>query len=460
MTGFAFSRFTIARVGLSIAACLAFTSSSANSAPPSNSPATETRVIASKEPGWPQFRGPRRDGVSDERGLLQTWPDGGPTLHWSTSGLGRGYSSPTIVEDRLYITGDFDAELHLLAFDLHGRPLWRATNGLAWLRPYPGARSTVTYSDGRLYHQNARGRLASFDATTGAEVWSLNTLETFGGDNITWGLSECLLVDERAVYVTAGGRDALLVALDKTNGAVLWQSKPLLDSMGNRPVETASYVSPTLVQFGDRRLIIGCSVRHLFCADADTGTIYWTHRRPTTHSVIAMPPVVVGDAVFMTAPHGDPGRLHQLLPPAAPHGSVGVQTLWDTPLDTAQGGVVHVHGRLYGSFYPGRKGWAAIDAANGQVLYETSDFVKGAVLYADQRLYALCEDGWMLLLNPTATRFEVQGRFRLVDTRDRDVWAHPVIHDGNLYLRYHDTIFCYGIRDNPPRDGSSVSSHP
>jgi hypothetical protein len=430
-------------------ACLAAHLTAVTAVASASTTNNNTILIASPEPGWPQFRGPRRDGISHERGLLQSWPPTGPQLLSSITGLGRGYSSPIIVGNRLFITGDFDAELHLLAFDLQGQPLWRATNGLAWLRPYPGARSTLTYSAGRLYHQNARGRLACFDAANGKELWSLHTLERFGADNITWGLSECLLVDDRAVYVTVGGREALVAALDKTNGAVLWQSQPLLDSQGNQPVETASYVSPTLVQFGNRRLLIGCSVRHLFCINADTGTIDWTRRRPTTHSVIAMPPVVVGDAVFMTAPHGDPGRLYQLLPPSTPNGPVEVQTVWNTPLDTAQGGVVHVNGRLYGAFYPGRKGWAAVDATNGQVLYELSDFVKGAVLHADQRLYALCEDGWMLLIHPTETRFDIQGQFRLVETRERDAWTHPIIHDGILYLRYHDTLFCYDIRAIP-----------
>jgi outer membrane protein assembly factor BamB len=411
----------------------------------SQSSRSEAHLIASSEPGWPQFRGPRRDGISDERGLLQAWPEAGPDKIWSTSNLGRGYSSPIIVNDRIYITGDVDAELHITALDLEGNPVWRATNGLAWIRPYPGARSTITYSAGRLYHQNARGRLVCLEAATGRELWSLNVLEQFKGGNITWGLSECLLVDDRAVYVTAGGRDALLVALDKYSGAILWQSQPLLDTEGDRSPQSASYVSPILVQFGDRRLILGASVRHLYCANADTGDIYWTQRRPTTHSVIAMMPVLVNDAVFMTAPHGDPGRLYQLLPPSGPNAPVGVRTLWETPLDTAQGGVVHVDGRLYGSFYPGRKGWGAVDAATGQVLYETSDFVKGAVLYADNRLYALCEDGWMLLLDPTDTHFDVQGRFQFANARERNAWAHPVIHQRRLYLRYQDIVHAFDI---------------
>jgi hypothetical protein len=111
--------------------------------------------------------------------------------------------------------------------------------------------------------------------------------------------------------------------------------------------------------------------------------------------------------------------------------------------------VVHVDGRLYGSYYPGRKGWASLDAASGEVLYEESDFVKGAVLYADGRLYALCEDGWMVLWEPGEREFAVRGRFRLAEAGSRDAWAHPVIHEGRLYLRYHETLYCYDVRAEP-----------
>jgi outer membrane protein assembly factor BamB len=274
-------------------------------------------------------------------------------------------------------------------------------------------------------------------------------LERFRGENITWGLSECLLVDERAVYVTAGGRDALLVALDKRSGEVLWQSKPLLDSGKADSAESAGYAPPILVRFGGRRLVIGCSARHLFCADADTGELQWTRPRPTSYSVLAMAPVLVGDAVFMTAPFGPPGALHRLVAPSRPGGKIGVEDVWTTELDTAQSGVIHVGGRLFGAHYPRRGGWVALDAATGAVIFKAEDMVKGAPLFADNRLYALSEDGWMQLLNPTDTEFEVKGRFRLITSRDRDAWAHPVILDGRLYLRYHDTVYCYDVRGTP-----------
>ena len=83
-------------------------------------------LIASPEPGWPQWRGPRRDGISAETGLLPSWPEGGPRLLWKTDRLGAGWSSPIVVEGRLYITGDVDDDLVIFAFDLEGNLQWQA----------------------------------------------------------------------------------------------------------------------------------------------------------------------------------------------------------------------------------------------------------------------------------------------------------------------------------------------
>lgn len=439
--------FRLVRPHCPLAAALLLVAAGAQAAEASEASApAPAELIASTEPGWPQFRGPRRDGISDEQGLLPTWPEGGPRLLWSAAGMGRGFSSPVIAGGRLFLTGDFGEELRVLAFDLTGRPLWSARNGAAWLNQYQGARSSVAYRGGRVYHQNAHGRVVCLEAASGREIWAVDLLARFRGENITWGLSDCLLVDERAVYAAPGGRDALLVALDRQTGEVIWRSAPLLDGEGQAGVENASYVSPILVRFAGRRLLIGCSLRHLYCADADTGTLQWTRRRPTSYSVLAMMPVLVGDGVFMTAPHGPPGQFHRLVPPAEPGGRIGVADGWTARLDACQGGVVHAGGRLYGAYYPARQGWVALEATTGRVLFEAPELVKGAGLFAENRLYVLSEDGGVLLLEPTASRFEMRGKFRLPGTRGRDAWAHPVIFEGRLYLRYHDTLYCHDIR--------------
>lgn len=242
----------------------------------------------------------------------------------------------------------------------------------------------------------------------------MDLLKSFGSENITWGFSECLLVDERAVYATAGGRDAMIVALEPRTGAVVWKI-PQLDPAADK-LESATYAAPILVQFAGRRLLIGCTQRQLYCADADSGVLQWTRPRPTSYSVLASSPVLVGESVFMAAPHGSPGQLYRLLAPTGAGQPVGVADAWTTPLDTCQGGVVHVDGRLYGSTYSRRGSWQAIDARNGELLYETTEFLKGCVLYADGRLYTLAEDGWMLLLEPTENAFAVRGA---------SVWPRP-----------------------------------
>lgn len=236
-----------------------------------------------------------------------------------------------------------------------------------------------------------------------------------------------------------------MVALDKRTGAEIWRSEALVDAAGKGEVETAAYVPPILVSFAGRRLVIGHSARYLFCLDAETGARQWTQRRPTPYFVQAVTPTVVGDGVFMAAPLGAPGTLYRLKAPERAGGTVSVEVAWQSKLDTCHGGVVHVGGRLYGSYYPKRGGWAALDAATGAVLYENMELAKGSAVWADGRLYALCEDGWMVLLEPTEKEFVTRGKFRLVQAKDRDAWAHPVILGGRMYLRYHDTVWCYDV---------------
>lgn len=417
-------------------------------------------LVPSPEPGWPQWRGPRRDGICTETGLMPAWPEGGPPLAWQVQGMGRGYSCPIIAQDRIYLTGDIGNELHVFALDLDGRQLWQSRNGRAWTGQYPGARACVVFSAGRLFHLNAHGRLACLDAATGRELWAKETLEEYGGRVPTWALSECLLVDRSRLIATPGGTTALMVALDTRTGAEIWRAEPLRlaaaeastqDRLAGRAgeVDNAGYASPLLLEFEGKRLIVSCSLRHAFAVDADTGRLQWTQPLPTRHSVVAATPVLVGDAVFITAPDTDAGGLFALRRAGT---MVGVERRWGALLDTCHGGAVLVRDRLYGSWYRRGKGWAAIDVHTGQVAGQWPNLAPGAVLYADGRLYCLAQDGEMALLEPTATGATNAGQFRLVPTRVSDAWAHPVILDGRLYLRYHESLWCYSVRARSATD--------
>lgn len=417
-------------------------------------PNAVVELIASPEPGWPQWRGPRRDGISRETGLLPQWPEAGPRRLWTSTNLGRGYSSPILSGDRIFLTGDVGQDLRVFALNLEGKALWQATNGQSWKDPYPGARACCALRDGRLFHLNAHGRVACLDPITGRELWAVNLLERFGGKVPTWALGECLLVDGPRVIVTPGGDRALMAALDVRTGEIVWTTEPLRldlpstathERVAGKPGETdpAGYASPLLVQLGKRRLIVNSSLRHTFGVDADTGALLWTRPFLTRYQVIAATPVLVGDGLFVTAPDSEGGKLYR---PREVDSAVQLETAWTTPLDTCHGGAVVVGDALIGSWYRRHRGWACADAGTGSIRYETSELAMGSVTSADGRLYCLSQEGEMALMRPAADRFEFTGRFRLVTDHDKDVWAHPVILDGRLYLRYHERLFCYDIR--------------
>ena len=126
--------------------------------------AATAEIVPTGDAGWAQFRGPWRDGISRETGLLQSWPEGGPRVLWTAQGAGKGFSSPVVTGERMFVTGDFGEDVAIIAYDLAGRELWRVKNGAAWLNQYQGARASVTVSEGRVYHQNAHGRVVCLDA--------------------------------------------------------------------------------------------------------------------------------------------------------------------------------------------------------------------------------------------------------------------------------------------------------
>jgi len=385
---------------------------------------------------WSQWRGPNRDGIAHESDLLATWPGDGPTLLWKREGLGKGWSSPIIVEDSIYITGDIKDDMIVFALDTKGDPRWQAKNGQAWEKPYPGSRASCVFSEGRLYHLNAHGRLVCLKADSGEEVWHLNILERFDGKNITWALSECLLVDGDQLIVTPGGKKALMAALDKNTGQTLWTTEALAD-------DKTSYSSPILFEYQGRRLIASCSSAHGFGVDADTGQLLWTVPLKNPHGVNAATPVYGDGCIFYCTPYAENGRCYRL---HVTQDTVTAKHIWTSPVDAVTGGGLLVNDTLYAAGYRQSKWWLAIDWKTGQTKQELKDLTTGAALYADNRLYLLDEKGTMALVKPGPDSLEITGQFRLTQDKVKDAWAHPVVHKGRLYVRYHDTLWCYNVK--------------
>lgn len=400
--------------------------------------------IASPEKDWPQWRGPRRDGISTETGLLKKWPADGPPVLWKAGDLGRGWSSPIIVGDALYITGDRAGEVNVFCLDLNGAVKWTAKNGAAWTTNYPGSRASCVYSEGVVYHMNAFGRVAAFDAKTGAELWKLDSvLRQFESKNINWGLSECLLIDGPRLIVSPGGPKAMLAAVDKKSGQTVWTSDPI-------PGDSAAYASPALYKMGERRVLIGATSHHGYGIDADTGKQLWTVPVRNNWGATCCAPVVQGNTVFYAAPDGAPGTAYTIDLTANP---VATTVLWKTHVEPLTGAGILKDGVLYTNGCKKSRALHALDWKTGASKYEllistpTNNHATCGLLWAEDRLYGLFENGIAALLRPTADKFEVDGQFKLADAPKSDAWAHPVLLNGRLYLRYHETLACYDVKE-------------
>jgi outer membrane protein assembly factor BamB len=210
----------------------------------------------------------KRTGVSAETGLLKSWPATGPTLLWSCLDLPKGYSSVSFGNNRIYITGTKDSDDILLALDMNGNILWQTVMGRAWNESYPESRSTPTVEGDRVYTCSGLGDLACIDGNTGQILWSYKASEINKGTYGNWGIAESLIIDGNKLYYSPGGPETMTIALDKSDGSVIWRSPALNDK--------PAYVSPILVDYAGKKMLINVSQRHVFAVDASDGAILWT----------------------------------------------------------------------------------------------------------------------------------------------------------------------------------------
>ena len=396
------------------------------------------KLIASPEADWPQWRGPKRDSISSERGLLNAWPEGGPKLLWKAEGIGKGWCSPIITGGRIYIVGDAGKELRIFALGLDGKVKWQVTNGKAWKKPFPGGRAACCYSEGKIYQMNGYGRLVCLDAAGGKEQWAVDVLKRFEARQPFFGVSECLLVDGNNVIVTPAGKKALVAALDKKTGETVWTGTARVES-----TETAGYSSPILVNWGGRRIIIATTSFRTFAADAKSGKVLWTAGLALTKNAASTIPVLCGDLVFATNTSVKEQSSSMLKISAS---ADKASKAWTQSLRTTCGSSVYVDGNVYMAGARGIKGFLCIDAKTGKVKAELPGPLDASMVYADGKLFVQSATGQALLLKPTDDGFKTLGSFAIVKGKKRDAWTHPVLMDGKLYLRYHDTLFCYDVK--------------
>jgi outer membrane protein assembly factor BamB len=381
---------------------------------------------------WPQWRGRNRDGISTEKGLLKTWPQGGPPKAWQVQGAGEGYSSFAVAQGKLYTLGARQDTEYVMAFDAaSGKKLWETPHGSRFSNDQgDGSRGTPVVDGDRIISLGASGDLSSLDAATGKVAWRKNVLQQFNGSNIQWGLSESPLVLEDRILVNAGARGASIVALRKTDGSVLWQS-------GN---DEAGYSSAVLHIVGGVPQAIYFTGERAVGIDTRDGRQLWSYNRVANRTANIATPIVRGNHVFLSSDYGTGAALLELT--AAGGGVTAREVYFTNEMRNHHASSVLIGDHLYGF---SSAILTAMRFDSGEVSWRDRSVGKGAVVFADDRLYLFSERGVMGLAEANPQGYREHGRFTL-QTGARPTWSHPVVADGRLYLRDQDTIYAYDVR--------------
>lgn len=384
---------------------------------------------------WNQFRGPRRDNVCDETGLRGTWPEGGPELLMSVRGLGEGYSSVSVTGDVLCTMGNVDGGEFLIALDrASGQIVWKTRSGDEYREGQGnGPRGTPTIAGSRVYALGANGDLTCCDLNDGTVHWRRNILKDFGGENIVWGISESVLVDDDRVICSPGGINATVVALNADTGATEWSSLV----PGN---PRASYASPMKVTVGDVAQYVVFTSDGIAGIRASDGQPMWGQNASSNGTANCATPLIIGTQVFSSSDYGTGAELVELRPAGKSTTSRLVYHTRD--MKNHHGGMIHLNGYVYGS---NDDIFSCVELATGKPVWRQRG-MKGSPVYADGKIVFRNEGGEVVLLAANPERFEVLGRFPQPDRSGRPAWAHPVIAGGRLYLRDQDLLLVYDLK--------------
>ncbi len=426
---------------------------------------------------WPQWRGPERDGISRETGLLQAWPSAGPKRVWLSRDIGLGYSAPVVAKGRLFIMGTEGGKEKLFAKEAKsGKTLWTAALGGVLSNNWgDGPRGAATVDGDRVFALGAKGGLICANAKDGKVHWRVELVKDLGGKVPNWGYTESVLVDGGHVICTPGGKRAVaavlytaaddtdtatdgvqlpngksvgdvktaavpavgtLAAIDKETGEVIWRSGDWTDG--------AQYTSVLPAVFNGQRQFVQLTQKTLAGVSARDGSILWRNEWRGRTAVIPTP-IIDGKQVYISSGYGAGCRKITV-----GAGHKVTEDYINRNMKNHHGGVLLLDGHLYG--YSDGRGWTCQDFETGEVVWDSKKLGKGCVFYADNRLYCLEESsGTVVLAEAGTSGWKERGRFKIdpqTELRKSSgrIWTHPVVANGVMYLRDQELLFAFDVK--------------
>ncbi len=393
---------------------------------------------------WSQWRGPQRDGISPDKGLLKSWDEAGPPLLYQTKGLGKGFSSVAVSNGKIFTMGQRDKAEKLMCLDAdNGKELWAVEIGSG-----DHSNCTPTVDGDLVYGVGLKGDLVCVNAADGKIVWRKNYDKDFGGKMMSgWGFSESPLIDGDRLICTPGANDAIMASLDKKTGNVIWKAAQPSD-IGDRGKDGAAYSSVVISEACGVKQYVQLVGRGLIGVDAATGKTLWTYNRIANGTANIPTPLVQGDYIFTSTGYQTGAALIKIVKDGSGFKAEEQYFLKSDVMQNHHGGMIILgdylfcgHGHNKGlplciQWKTGKDAWRPGRGPGGD---------SAAISYADGKLYFRYQDGTMALIDANPEEYHVAGTFKIPVSAGPS-WPHPVISNGRLYLREQDTLLVYDIK--------------
>jgi outer membrane protein assembly factor BamB len=389
-----------------------------------------------------EWRGPGRTGIYNETGLLKKWPASGPKLAWEAEGMGMGYSSATVTDDAVYVTGRKEANDVLTALTPDGKKKWEVIYGKAWTANHDGTRCTPTVYNGNIFLISGSGDIVCV-GTDGKIKWTKNHYNLYESKPLQFGISESPLAFDNMVIASPGGKKASVVAFNVADGKVIWEAEPV--------EATPQYVNPKLIEYAGKKIIITVMGTNILAINAKDGKLMWKVDYVTANS--GQPKSYKNHAITPTFKDGEiliaNGYNWIALKFKLSADGNSVTKVWEnTAFDPQLGGVVLLSGFIYGSTHQAQPAdsWACVDWKTGKTMWTAKWYSKGSIISADGMLYLYEEkSGHVALVKPDPAKLDIVSEFQITKG-EGPFWAHPVIKNGKLYIRHGDVLLVYQVK--------------
>ncbi len=426
---------------------------------------------------WPQWLGPKRDGVWRERGIFRQFPKDGPLVRWRTP-IGGGYAGPAVADGRVFVldrlladgahnpanafaNASIPGSERVLCLDERtGKVLWKHQYDCAYAISYPaGPRATPLVHAGKVYTLGAMGDLLCLNGRKGTVLWSKNLPRDYKANVPFWGFAAHPLLNGNQLICLVGGPGSEVVAFDRDTGNELWRSMTLAKG-------EIGYCPPTLIRISGKDQLIIWDPQAVHGLNPTNGDVLWSQPFAVNANLTIPTPRHSGNRLFLTSFYNGAMMLQFDGQSDKPHvlwkGKSNSEMRTDT-LHSIMPTPVIQHGYIYGVCSYGQL--RCLEAATGKRIWETfaattdGEPVRWAnafLIPQDDRFFLFNEKGDLIIARLTPAGYhEISRAHILAPTNTMPgrpvVWSHPAFADRCVFARNDKEIVCVDLADNTRR---------